>query len=326
MIITKEKLIRLSENFIKQKAKLDRGVECAFLTGSILKEQPFLVGTTDVDITMIHTNINQAYREIADVSDDVTLDIYHYPKNYFANTRALRVDPWLGSSLCFDPVVLYGKGHWFEFILSSVEASFFLPEVILERSRYFDSQAHKSFNQVRALSKTQAETSYVFNYLQTIENAANAIACLTDKPLTTRRFFKDFEERCAGINNYDPVFAAQGLIKAGNEVVTQKDYFVASWRYYVDYFAQYTRADFYPEYQKCRLPYYQKPIEGLWQSDFSSALWIMLNTWTPVMSAMKIEQNEQFHALVSMLNIGIQSAEIRIQALDRYLEDRKSVV
>ena len=111
MKITKEKLLRLSDSYIAQRSRKDRSIVCAYLTGSLLREYPFINNTTDVDIIMIHSDLEQAYREISAISEDATFDIYHYPRSYFANTRNLRTDPWIGSSLCYDPIVLFGKGH-----------------------------------------------------------------------------------------------------------------------------------------------------------------------------------------------------------------------
>lgn len=127
MRITKDRLVRLSESYIAKYAKNDRSIMCVYMDGSLLSDEPFIDGTTDVDLTIVHDRHIETAREIVAIAPDASFDLLHIGRDKFENTRALRTDPWLGSSLCFDPVVLLGKGHWFEFVLASVEASFFLP-------------------------------------------------------------------------------------------------------------------------------------------------------------------------------------------------------
>ncbi len=321
MRITREKLIKLSEGYIQQRAKKDRTVVCAYMTGSMLKEYPFINGTTDVDIIMIHTDLQQAYRELMSISEEATFDIYHYPKEYFQNTRTLRTDPWLGSSLCFDPVVLFSKSHWYEFILSSVEASFFVPENTMGRALVFNKEAHKYFSQLGRLANTNLDVTYVFNYLLCVENAVNSLACLTRNPLTMRNMLNAFTEVCADLDGAsDLPKTVEGLITKTPDAAKFMPYYVQNWTYYFDYFAGYTNPGFYPEYAKFRLPYYTKAVEAYIEAHLPSAVWIMLTTWTHINAAMRIEQNDAFHSFLMMNALHPQAAFERMKELDKFLE------
>ena len=320
MRITKEKLQRLSQSYTTQRARKDRSIVCAYLTGSLLREYPFINGTTDVDIIMIHSDLQQAYREVTGISDEASFDIYHYPRNYFANPRNLRTDPWIGSSLCYDPIVLYGKGHWYEFVLSSVEASFFLPENTMQRALVFNKEAHKYYAQLQRLAGSQYEVTYVFNYLLCIENAVNSVACLCKRPLTMRHFLQDFIECCTELNSIDLIPETIGLITENSGLEQYYQYYSQFWNYYFDYFSNYVKADFFPEYGKVRLPYYQKAVEAFWETHLPSAVWIMLNTWTHIFSAMNMEQNEAFHSFLGMNGLTPQQAQKRLSGIDRFLE------
>lgn len=318
MKVTREKLIRLGENFLKQRSAKDRSIQCAYLTGSILDEDPFIHETTDMDIIMVHSGEMQAYREIAPVSGDVTLDIYHYPTGYFSNTRNLRVDPWLGSSLCFDPIVLFGKGHWFEFILASTESTFFIPENVIERSKVFLTQAHKYYADMRRLAATGNEVSYVFRYLLSIENAVNAVACLGNKPITMRRFIDDMKDRCDELEN--AVIPAQVYRMVQGGAMSSYETYARAWKFYLEYFSGYTRPDFFNEYSAARLPYYTDAAEYYWRTHLPSGIWVMLYSWTQVMNAMQIEQNEYYHQLADDLQMSPDYAERRLQDVDRLLD------
>ena len=320
MRITREKLLKLSESYIQQRSRKDRSIVCAYLTGSLLREFPFINGTTDVDIIMIHNDLQQAYREVTGISEEASFDIYHYPKSYFANPRNLRTDPWIGSSLCFDPVVLCGKGHWCEFVLSSVEASFFLPENTMQRALVFNNEAHKYYAKLPRLANTQYETTYVFNYLLCIENAVNSVACLSKKPLTMRHFLQDFGECCTELGCPDLVPAAETLLTE-RPLDQYYSYYSQFWNYYIDYFSNYVREDFFPEYGKFRLPYYTKAAEAYWEAHLPSAVWIMLNTWTHIFSAMNMEYNEGFHSFLGMNGLTPMQAQSRLPMIDRFLEE-----
>lgn len=320
MRITKEKLIKLSENYIQQRSRKDRSIVCAYLTGSLLRDYPFINGTTDVDIIMIHSDLQQAYREISGISEEATFDIYHYPRNYFANPRNLRTDPWVGSSLCFDPVVLFGKGHWYEFVLSSVEAQFFLPENSMQRSLVFNREAHMYYSKLQRLVNTPYDVTYVFNYILCIENAINSVACLNKKPLTMRHFLQDFIECCNELNSVNLIPETISLITENNSLDQYYQYYSQFWNYYFDYFSGYVRADFFPEYGKVRLPYYQKAVEAFWEAHLPSAVWIMLNTWTHIFSAMNMEQNEAFHSFLGMNGLTPQQGPKRMEEIDHFLE------
>lgn len=320
MKITKEKLLRLSDSYIAQRSRKDRSIVCAYLTGSLLRDYPFINNTTDVDIIMIHSDLDQAYREISAISEDATFDIYHYPRSYFVNTRNLRTDPWIGSSLCYDPIVLFGKGHWYEFVLSSVEASFFLPENAMQRALVFNREAHKYYAQLQRLINTPYDVTYVFNYLLCIENAVNSVACLYKRPLTMRHFLQDFIECCNELNCINLVTETISLITENSGLEQYQQYYTQFWNYYFDYFSNYVRPDFYPDYSKVRLPYYQKAVEAFWEAHLPSAVWIMLNTWTQIFSAMKMEQNEGFHSFLGMNGLTPQQGPKRMEEIDHFLE------
>lgn len=321
MRVTKEKLIKLSETFIRQRALKDRTILCAYLTGSILKEYPFINGTTDVDMIIIHTDLQQAYREPVSISEEATFDIYHYPKEYFQNPRNLRTDPWIGSSLCFDPLAIFKKGHWYEFILSSVESSFFVPENVMSRALVFNKEAHKYFSALSRFANTTYDVTYVFNYLLCLENALNSLACLTRNPLTMRNMLRSFTEVCAELEGADELpKQAAALITKQPDVAKFMPYYVQHWSYYFDYFAAYTNPGFYPEYAKFRLPYYIKAAQGYVEADLPSAVWIMLTTWTHINAAMRIEQNEAFHSFLMLNGLHPQLAFERMKELDAFLE------
>ena len=97
-------------------------------------------------------------------------------------------------------------------------------------------------------------------------------------------------------------------------------YYSQYWIYYLDYFSNYVKEDFFPEYGKFRLPYFTKPVEAFWEAHLPSAVWIMLNTWTHINSAMNMEYNEGFHSFLGMNGLTPAQSINRLPQIDKFLE------
>ena len=55
MRITKDSMLRLARDTALIKANQDRSIVCAYITGSLLSEDPFIGGSTDIDLFFIHS-------------------------------------------------------------------------------------------------------------------------------------------------------------------------------------------------------------------------------------------------------------------------------
>jgi hypothetical protein len=127
-------MLRLARDTAAIRANEDHSIVCIYVTGSVVTEEPFIGGTTDIDLFIVHTGQPVVSREVRYLSDDVTLDIAHIDQILFQQPRRLRANAWLGPFLCAKPKVLYDTHHWFEFTEASVAAQFYRPEYALERA------------------------------------------------------------------------------------------------------------------------------------------------------------------------------------------------
>ena len=93
MRINRQTLLKIAEDTVAQRARQERDIVSAFLIGSLLEEDYLLGGTTDIDLVFIHAETVQDEREIVRLTDDVHLDIAHYPQKTFRQTRSLRRHP-----------------------------------------------------------------------------------------------------------------------------------------------------------------------------------------------------------------------------------------
>jgi hypothetical protein len=276
MRTTKETLLRLARDTAAISANQDHSIVCIYLTGSLVTENPFIGGTTDVDLFFVHTQKPAINREIRYLSDDVTLDIAHVEQSLYQLPRHLRADAWLGPFLCAKPKVLYDTRHWFEFTEASVGAQFYRPEYMLERARPLSAAARRIWMDFH-LSPPEVLPDNVLQYLHCIELAGNAIALLSGAPLPLRRFFLDLPVRTKVVKRPDlfDLFISAILpdeIKAIDSIQWLPDW-VDSLK------AAATLKECPPRLSTPRRNYYEKAVEGLLLDSPAAAAWIMMNTW-----------------------------------------------
>ena len=99
MRITRDLLLNLARENAAKLAARDRSVLCIYLVGSLLREDPFLGGVTDIDMVCVHDHTPTAGREIVRINADVHLDVAHLAQSVFEHPRRLRANPWVGGSL-----------------------------------------------------------------------------------------------------------------------------------------------------------------------------------------------------------------------------------
>jgi len=317
MILNKDRLLTMTQTFLSKRLHSDHSIVCVYLTGSMLRDDPFINGTADVDLVIVHNQPVDEIREIIGMTPEVTLDIHHIEQSYYSPPRKVRKDPWIGSSLCFDPLLLYNKGHWFEFMQASVEAGFFSPEYVIYRSGLFLNEARLLFTELEN-QRNLGSSIYISSYLKIIEDGCNAVACLSGLPLTDRTLMKRFNEVAEAINREDLSTILYGLILGQNSPFPYYDYFFNSWKYYLEYFGN---SDLAPLKMKAdRIPYYTAPVSYYWNEHLASALWIMAKTWCSVAKAYQLDDNEYFVTFCNMLEISPMFFAKRKSQLELFLD------
>ena len=131
MRVTRDTLMKIAHNTASQYSANDRSLVCIYLSGSLLSDTPLLGGTADIDLICVHNQEPRNRREVVRLTDDIHLDVAHLPLSIYYQPRHLRLNPWVGSYLIADPIMLYDTRHWFEFTQASVAAQFNQPENVL---------------------------------------------------------------------------------------------------------------------------------------------------------------------------------------------------
>lgn len=320
MRITRESLMKLAREHAAQRARQDRNLICIYLTGSLLNEDVLLGGTADIDLVCVHDDTPAHPREVIRITDDVHLDIAHYSQTVYHQPRHLRSDPWVGGYLCQNPITLHDIQHWFEFTQASVHAQFYLPNNILERARPMAEAARASWMNMEA-SEDQGSPQSVLQYLKALENAANAVACLSGPPLTERRFLLQFPERAQAIDR--PGLSA-GLIDLLADRLPEESNWQAwlpAWR---EAFGEANKLEgAVPRLHACRRAYYEKAANALWNDQPASALWLMLRIWTLAICQLPAGHPCQTAWNSAMVELGLsgQDFSTRLNGLDAYLDN-----
>jgi len=277
MRITKESMLRLARDTAAIRANEDHSIVCIYVTGSVVTEDPFIGGTTDIDLFIVHAGQPVVSREVRYLSDDVTLDIAHIDQVRFQQPRRLRADAWLGPFLCAKPKVLYDTQHWFEFTEASVAAQFYRPEYALERALPMAAAARQTWMK-NHLSRQDVTPANVLSYLNALEKAANALALLSGPPLAMRRFFTDLPVRLEKAGRADLLDEFKSSILPNSVTDIEWTQWISAWEPVFQETAE--LVDTPTSLSLPRKNYYVKAVTALSDENPAAAAWVLMNCWT----------------------------------------------
>ncbi|GAP12874.1 hypothetical protein LARV_00614 [Longilinea arvoryzae] len=314
MRITRETLLKTARDTAAQRARASRDILCIYLTGSLTTEQPLLGGATDIDLIIVHSNQPAIEREVVRLTDEVSLDIAHYSQHLYQRPRLLRTDAWIGSFLAEDPLQLYDVAHWFEFTQASAAAQFNEPENVIQRARPLAESARQGWLALEGAAETPQTLRA---YLKVIEQAGNAVACLSGSPLTERRFMLNLPERASAIgrpglaDGLADLFTPSEPLDAGRWTELN-----AAWQ------STLTAAAALPEaparLHTARRLYYERAVDALREDQPAAALWILLRTWT--LAVLAGAPDAGWKDACRALELDEAHFERRLAGLDGYLD------
>ncbi len=325
MRITRDLLLNTAKETVKRHTFGGHDLVCAYLTGSLVYDQPILGGVTDIDLVYVHSGDSPCTREIVQITDEIHLDILHFPESTFAQPRILRTDPWIGSFLCKDPLVLYHTQHWFEYTQAATAAQFYQPVYAIQRVRHFSEKARSSWLSLQMAAGDFIKTALP-GYLKILQNAANAIACLTSVPLTDRRLLIDFPERAQKLQMPGLVGGFTDLILPVEPIEPEWETWITNWK--SSYALLLQQPEVPISLSNGRLTYYERAILELSQAGQEAALWIMLWTWSKISSLLPngCSENAAFNSFCATLSLDESLFADRLASLDTYLDTVEEVI
>ena len=317
MRITRDLLLRLAKENTEERAFNTESIIAAYLTGSLLNEEPLLGGTTDIDLVFVHNAPPAISREIKALSPDIHLDIQHRYEKEYDPPRALRSDPWLGYEL-YAPQLLYETKHFFEFHQASLRAGFDEQKNLLKRSFTLLNTARKIWMDLQ-LNATETNPTTILQYLDALHHAANAIAELTGPPLAERRFLLDLSARAEAIEHPEFARGILGLLGGTEITASALTEWLPAWESFFNFATEASRPNIRIHY--ARQAYYKSAIVEMLESENPlNALYPLLLTWT--LSAQSLPENQitAWESACLLLKIGGEHFESRLEGLDHYLD------
>ncbi len=325
MRVTRDLLLKAARTAVQQRTMRDKRIVCAYLTGSLIDDLPLLGGTADIDLIFVHDSPPPQPREIVRLTPDVHLDLAHHDQRLYNQPRELRLNPWVGSYLVKDPIVLHGTQHWFEFVQATVFSKFYQPESVIGRAQPLAEKARQTWLDFQ-LDPREPDVDRIWLYLQALENAANAVSVLNGPPLTERRFLLQFPQRMEELGYPGLATRLVDLLGAALPDGSALQQWQADWQEAMVHAG--SLADCPINLHPIRHPYYFRAVEALAHDEPAAALWIMLRTWTQaVLSSPKMESSlngwQQAFALLGLMGNDFQT---RLNDLDRFLDQVEEII
>jgi len=326
MRITRNLLHKFARETIKQRKRSEPDLHAAYLTGSLLMDDPLLGGTTDIDLVLVHKYKTPVDREIVPLTYEVSLDIYHKLQEDYEPHRQLRQDPVLGYPLTYNNILLFDTDHWLEFIQSSVTAEFHRTDNVLARVNHYLGTARANwFSMVQ--SPPEDHLDWLNRYLETLSHAANALSALTGPPLTTRRFITTLRERMDVLGVPKMLAGFLGLLGFSESHNDE----LLGWADALSEDFSWLNENGTPPIQlvPCRQTYYMDAIISFISGDDSfQALWPLLHTWLDIQQASpeSTPGAKIWVQCLQSLALDEENTEQKLDALDAYLDTLEMMV
>lgn len=274
-MIERETLLKIAREAAAQRMAARRSLISAYLIGSVAANEPLLGDATDIDLILIEDADTPSAREVVRLTDQVALDVQYRSKADYANSKALRVDPWRGPEMC-EPIFLNDPTHFFELAQSSARGQFHRPDHVAARARTFVEWARNELH-LGVLPGAEPSAPVTLAALcRALLCAVNAIISLTAFPSAGRRLVMKLEtaaRRLARADVYDDFIA---LFARGPVGQAQAQSWLADWS--AGYRAGQSTED--ELIHPARRTIYERGFQAQIQADRSAeTLWLMLYTW-----------------------------------------------
>jgi hypothetical protein len=265
--VTRDKLIDLAREEAERRGQTE-DVISGYLIGSVATGDPLINDSTDIDLILIHEFVPGSKREFIPLSENIHFDIAHHKDELYSYPPDLRVDPWLGPSMC-EPLFLYDPEHFFERAQAGVRGQFYQSDYVIARSKALLERA----NHLKA--NCYSNHSWISDYAYSAMESVNALATLGGLPITGRRMAVLLQDRLRGLGFEDQYISFQHLL--GGNLLQEESIpdWLDAWEKTFDV-AGYLN----PAFNLARKNYYLLAFHDLIEKKNADAiLWNLFTTW-----------------------------------------------
>ena len=322
MRITKESLLRIARENVSQRIHSRPDLVAAYLTGSLLKNDPLLGNTTDIDLVFVHPYQPSVRREIVALTPEIHLDITYNPRSAYEPPRELRLNPWLGPEM-YDPIRLYDGQHFFDFVQAGVREKYHDPVNAHGRASLNARHARQIWGDLQV--KQDDSPKSMLLYLKSVNHAANAIAVIKDSPLSERRFLLEFTgcAESAGIAGMaEDLYDLLGSCQADKNSLES---YLPSWEKDFVEAGRIPSADV--RLKPARRAYYRQGFEALLAGEKPlSILWPLIHTWSLAAEALPETERSTWTDCCQQLGLLQAGLDSRLQKLDLFLDEVEKIL
>jgi hypothetical protein len=322
MRITKESLLRVARETVSQRIHARPDLVAAYLTGSLLKDEPLLGNTTDIDLVFVHPFQPSVRREIVPLTPEIHLDIKYNPRSEYEPPRELRLHPWLGPEM-YDPIRLYDAQHFFDFVQAGVRDKYYEPVNAYGRALRNVQHARQIWSDLQF--KQDDSPQSMLSYLKSVNHAANSIAVIRDAPLSERRFLLQFPACAETAGN--PVLAVDlfDLLGGGQADKISLEACLPAWQKDFLQAGKAQSADL--RLHPARLAYYRQGFAALLSGEKPmSILWPLLHTWSLAAELLPVQEYSAWTDCCRQLGLLETGLETRLQKLDVFLDEVERIL
>lgn len=321
MRITSDLLHKLAHQTVNQRLRSEPDLMAAYLVGSLLGEKPLLGGTTDIDLVLVHKYQVPVEREIIPLNSQITLDIIHKLKDAYEPHRVLRHNPLMGYPLTNNHILLFDTDHWLEFIQAGVSANFHRSDNVLARVKgQLNASREHWFSLIQ--EPPSDRLAWLDLYFNSLAQAAQAMAGLIGKPLTTRHFTSVLRERLGELSAPEEILPTfLSLLGVSDEINDQVQGWIESFE---RDFTRLAKFDPVPVHlHESRRAYYLYAIRYLANDDHpEDCLWPMLRIWLDIQKVLQSHGDNlnEWDAVLKALEFSKAKEGERLAKLDRFID------
>lgn len=320
MRVTRESLLRIAKETVQERAYNDSNIIAAYLTGSLLTNDPMLGGTADIDLVFVHKDEQKIKREFKKLTPDFHLDIIHRSKDKFKSPRELRSSPWLGYEM-YDPMLLYEREKFFDFVQASLRAGFEFeqPAFTLQRCKTLLTDARNLWLEFSEFNGTPTPIE-IKKYLGSLFYAINAVAEINGPPIYARRLLLEFPARAEAVQKQNMVATAYQLIGANKVEAEQIKSWLSDWKSAFKLASEKPNVD--SRIHITRVNYYEKAIKAMLDGETPlSSLWPVLQTWTLSSEVLNGDHLKFWQNACNALGLLGDGFLEHVQGLDHFLDE-----
>ncbi len=196
-MIENELLVKLAKDFAQRLALETPSLEAACLVGSVVRQEPSLGDSIDINIIGIDSDVSETAKpQLVYQSETVLITYLPVAKARFTNKKLLRRDPFLGPAM-YEATSLYDTRHQFDLIQAGLRSNFFSADNMYYRARAACEKAQQTFQSLAQYTRVLPDTPFppadLLKLNRVFDYGMTAVLMLARLPASGRRHMIQFE-------------------------------------------------------------------------------------------------------------------------------------